>query len=236
MNNNNPSQEQGEVTAEEALELIKTGYEALPDCKLKEYLDQWFTVPLKLSERESLPNCEHLPLIDTGIGYHYCEACKQGFKAEEDLCTEPSDLPSSSVASHTSGAGSSVVPSENIMKTALEKYSSPYGKANPETYAFAKGIEFATGIDSNIDWKQRFMELQTETLNNISKLNSDTAVQDEGDGVEESVSEHALEGDTDKQLEERTDINMKVISDFIDHAKEAGIKIPEKVFLSFFNA
>jgi hypothetical protein len=54
-----------------------------------------------------------------------------------------------------------------IMNLAVSKYSSPDGKPNPETYAFIKGLKWS---DSNIVWKRRFMELQTESINELFKL------------------------------------------------------------------
>jgi hypothetical protein len=44
------------------------------------------------------------------------------------------------------------------------------------------------------------------------------------------------EVDEEKELEERTDRNMNVISDFCEHLKNENIVIPEEVILSFFNA
>jgi hypothetical protein len=44
------------------------------------------------------------------------------------------------------------------------------------------------------------------------------------------------EVDEEKELEERTDRNMNVISDFCEHLKNENIVIPESVILSFFNA
>jgi len=43
--------------------------------------------------------------------------------------------------------------------------------------------------------------------------------------------------ESEKELEERTDRNMNVISDFCEHVKsEVGLVIPESAILSFFNA
>ena len=45
------------------------------------------------------------------------------------------------------------------------------------------------------------------------------------------------EEESEKELEERTDRNMNVISDFCEHVKsEVGLVIPESAILSFFNA
>lgn len=42
--------------------------------------------------------------------------------------------------------------------------------------------------------------------------------------------------ESEKELEERTDRNMNVISDFVEHLESENIVIPESVILSFFNA
>lgn len=58
-------------------------------------------------------------------------------------------------------------------------------------------------------------------------------------GICPDCKEHCefIEEESDKELEERTERNMKVISDFCEHVKsEVGLVIPESAVLSFFNA
>lgn len=49
------------------------------------------------------------------------------------------------------------------------------------------------------------------------------------------IGSHDSEAEND-ELEDDTDRNSEVVSNFIDHCKENGIEIPEEVFESFFNA
>ena len=48
-----------------------TDCECVLNCK-----EQVIAIPLP-------KECEHEPLIDTGVGYHYCPACKQSWKPEQ---------------------------------------------------------------------------------------------------------------------------------------------------------
>ena len=53
--------------------------------------------------------------------------------------------------------------------------------------------------------------------------------------LDESHLQQEVE-ESEKELEERTERNMNVISDFCEHLKDENIVIPEEVILSFFNA
>lgn len=70
-----------------------------------------------------------------------------------------------------------------------------------------------------------------------SKYQSSSAKSESRDeGSAESLSEYALPGETDEQLIKRTDEASELIGKFCEHCDAQGFSIPEKYFLSFFNA
>jgi hypothetical protein len=80
-----------------------------------------------------------------------------------------------------------------------------------------------------------------DSIRDYERENGERICNDERDSEElykmfRQLQPQQKEVDEEKELEERTDRNMNVISDFVEHLESENIVIPESVILSFFNA